>query len=336
MLLMFSACGSRNHTTKVVLTTGFARDEVFKIENMSCRVPEILLYLVTVKNQYAETFGEEIFQVSLDGVSLEENLKETVLARIAQIKTLNLMAQDKKVTLDDAEADSVKKAAEEFYRSLNETEIEKIGLSEKLVIQMYTEYALAEKIYAYIIRDINPEISDDEARIVTVEQIFLKTYTRDGSGKRVEYSDKAREAAYAQITEAYGLVTDGSHNFTDVAALYSEQTDIKISFGKGEVSDALEETAFNMSTGEISGIIEDDDGYYILKCISTFDKEETDQNKLRIMEERKQEVFGEEYDSYVETLTRILNEKLWNEVSCPDDPEVTTSDFFRIYEKYFS
>ena len=66
MLLMFSACGSRNHTTKVVLTTGFARDEVFKIENMSCRVPEILLYLVTVKNQYAETFGEEIFQVSLD------------------------------------------------------------------------------------------------------------------------------------------------------------------------------------------------------------------------------------------------------------------------------
>ena len=98
----------------------------------------------------------------------------------------------------------------------------------------------------------------------------------------------------------------------------------------------MEETAFNMSTGEISGIIEDDDGYYILKCISTFDKEETDQNKLRIMEERKQEVFGEEYDSYVETLTRILNEKLWNEVSCPDDPEVTTSDFFRIYEKYFS
>ena len=80
MLLMFSACGSRNHTTKVVLTTGFARDEVFKIENMSCRVPEILLYLVTVRNQYAETFGEEIFQVSLDGVSLEENLKKGMVA----------------------------------------------------------------------------------------------------------------------------------------------------------------------------------------------------------------------------------------------------------------
>ena len=335
MLMLFSACGSRSKTTRVVLTTGFAKDEVFKIESMSCRVPEILLYLVTVKNQYAETFGKEIFEVSLNGVSLEENLKETVLARIAQVKTLNLMAQDKKVTLDDAEKKSVQEAAEEFFKSLNETEIEELGLSEKIVTQMYTEYALAEKLYAYIIKDINPEISDDEARIVTVEQICLKTYTKDGSGRRVEYSGRAKEAAREKIEEAYSLVMDGSHDFESVAAQYSEQTNIEISFGKGEVSEALEQAAFNMSTGQISGIIEDEDGYYILKCINTFNKEETDQNKLKIMEQRKQEVFGEEYDSYVETLTRILNEKLWNEISCPDDPEVSTSDFFRIYKKYF-
>lgn len=41
--------------------------------------------------------------MSQNGVTLQDNLKETVLARIAQIKTLNLMAQERKVTLDDAE-----------------------------------------------------------------------------------------------------------------------------------------------------------------------------------------------------------------------------------------
>lgn len=86
-----------------MLTTGFAKDEVFKIESMSCRVPEIMLYLTTVQNEYKEVFGEQIFEVSQNGVTLQDNLKETVLARIAQIKTLNLMAQERKVTLDDAE-----------------------------------------------------------------------------------------------------------------------------------------------------------------------------------------------------------------------------------------
>ena len=53
------------------------------------------------------------------------------------------------------------------------------------------------------------------------------------------------------------------------------------------------------------------------------------------MEERKKEVFGEEYDSYVETLTRTLNEKLWKEITCIQDPEVTTSDFFKVFDSYF-
>lgn len=335
VLMLLAGCGKSGSTTKVVLTTGFAKDEVFKIESMSCRVPEIMLYLTTVQNEYKEVFGEQIFEVSQNGVTLQDNLKETVLARIAQIKTLNLMAQERKVTLDDAEKSSVKAAADTFYASLNEKEIETLNLSEKLILQMYTEYALAEKVYARIIQDINPEISDDEARMVTVEQIYIRTYTTDGSGKRVEYAEATKTAAYNEAKEAYALATDGAHDFASVAAQYSEYAGIQTSIGKGQVSKELEDVVFNMSTGEISNIIEDEDGYHVLKCVSTYNREETDRNKQTIMEERKREVFGEEYDSYVETLTRTLNEKLWNEITCIQDPEVTTSDFFKVFDSYF-
>lgn len=338
LLFLFSflcGCGKSGSTTKVVLTTGFAKDEVFKIESMSCRVPEIMLYLTTVQNEYEEVFGEQIFEVSRNGVTLKDNLKETVLARIAQIKTLNLMAQERKVTLDDAEKSSVKAAADTFYASLNDKEIEELNLSEKLIQQMYTEYALAEKVYDQIIQDINPEISDDEARMVTVEQIYIRTYTTDGSGKRVEYAEATKAAAYNEAKEAYALATDGAHDFESVAAQYSESADMEMSIGKGQVSKELEDVVFNMSTGEISSIVEDGDGYHILKCINTYNREETDRNKQTIMEERKREVFGEEYDSYVETLTRTLNEKLWNQIECINDPEVTTSDFFKVFDSYF-
>ena len=63
-------------------------------------------------------------------------------------------------------------------------------------------------------------------------------------------------------------------------------------------------------------------GYYIIKCTNTLDREETDANKLKIVEERKREVFGQEYDSFVNTLVRQLNDKLWDEITLITDEQV--------------
>ena len=96
----------------------------------------------------------------------------------------------------------------------------------------------------------------------------------------------------------------------------------------------MEENAFNLSNGQISEVIETEDGYVILKCISTFDKAETDANKLKIVEEKRKEVFGEQYNAFVEPLTRHLNQKLWAEISFIHDENVKTSDFFEVIERY--
>ena len=91
-----------------------------------------------------------------------------------------------------------------------------------------------------------------------------------------------------------------------------------------------------METVEMSGIIEGEDGYYIIKCINTFDREETDANKLKIMEKRKEEAFYLEYEGFVASLTRDLNDKLWKNVTFIHDDDVKTSSFFQIYDKYFA
>ncbi|MDE6701645.1 MAG: peptidylprolyl isomerase, partial [Acetatifactor sp.] len=173
---VLTACGGREGT-RVVFTTGFAKDEVFRIEDESCRTDEIMVYLTTIQNQYEGVYGAEIWNTALDGVTLEENVKETVLARIAQVKTMYLLAVSKGVELDDKELLAVKRASEEYFDSLNETEIQEMGVSLETVERLYTEYALAEKVYNYLIEDINPEISDDEARTITVQHILLRSYT---------------------------------------------------------------------------------------------------------------------------------------------------------------
>jgi foldase protein PrsA len=69
--------------------------------------------------------------------------------------------------------------------------------------------------------------------------------------------------------------------------------------------------------------------------VNTFNREETDANKLEIAEERKNEAFGLEYNSFVAGLARDLNEELWENIAIIRDEGVTTADFFEVYEKYF-
>lgn len=330
-----AGCGKRDRT-RVVFTTGFGKDEVFRIEDEICRTDELMVYLTTIQNQYESVYGDEIWNAALDGVTLEENVKETVLARIAQVKSMYLLALDKGLALDAKEQELVKRAAEEYYSALNETEIVRMGISPETVEKLYTQYALADKVYHYIIQDINPEISDDEARTITVQHILLRTYIMDGAGKRVVYSDSAKRATYDKACEIRRMAVSGEYDFTELASHYSEDTNITYSFGKGEMDAAFAEAAFRLETDEVSEVVESEAGYHIIKCLNTFNREETDANKLVIVEERRREAFSEVYDAFVSGLVRNLNQKLWDEILLIHDEEVTTDNFFAVYEKYFA
>ena len=327
-------CAKDTENMKVVLTTGFGKDEIFRIEDVSCSKAEIMVYLTNMQNRYESVYGEEILDTEIDGVTLEENVKETAIANMAQIKAMTLLARKHNVTLTEEELSLVKEAAAEYFSSLNETEIVQMGVNEDTIISLYSEFAVANKLYHYLIKDINPEISDDEARTITVEHILIKTYNLDENGNRVEYSDYAKQQAKEKAMEVLKLAENGK-GFHALADQYSDDKTLTYSFGKREMEPGFEEAAFNLGNDEISGIVETQHGYHIIKCISTFNREVTDENKKKIVEERKKEVFGEEYDSFVGSLTRNLNKELWESVSFIRDENVKTGNFFEIYNTYF-
>ena len=336
MTINLTACTFVNKDIpKIILTTGFEKDELFRIEDMSCTLPEMMVYLTTIQNQYENVYGKQIWDTNIDGVSLEDNIKDMALSKIAQVKAINILARDYDIVLDDKEEALVDRATDTYFMSLNETEIQGMGINRDVVRKLYFEYAISEKLYQKIIEDINPEISDDEARTITVEHILIKTYNLDESGRRVEYNEFSKNLARNKAEEALERAKAGE-NFESLCSEYSDDTVMTYSFGKGEMDAVFENTAFNLGNDEISDIVETEYGYHIIKCLSTFNKEETDENKKKIVEKRRDEAFSEEYDSFVGTLTKNLNDELWEQVSFINDEEVTTSDFFEVFDELFN
>ena len=132
--ILLCGCGEKSENKKVVLTTGFAKNEVFRIEETSCQRAEMMVYLTNIQNHYETVFGSQIWETNINGISLEENVKDTALAKMAQIKAMTLLAQKHNVTLTEEEEKKVEEAADEYYSTLNEKEIELMGITKNTII----------------------------------------------------------------------------------------------------------------------------------------------------------------------------------------------------------
>ena len=91
-----------------------------------------------------------------------------------------------------------------------------------------------------------------------------------------------------------------------------------------------------MENGEISDLIETDQGYYIFYCDNKFDEEQTQIHKKDIIEQRKQEAFHSVYDPFLETINSKLNESVWTNISIREMEQYSYEDFYVIYEKYLT
>lgn len=334
LLEVFLLTGCDKNKTKIVFTTGFDEDVVFKIEDISCTKPEIMIYLVNTENIYDEVFGEKIWKVPYENGDVESRYKETILARISQIKAMNLYAKEIGVSLNEEEKKNIDLAANKYFSSLSNEEKQLFNVSEDLLYNMYAEFAIANKVYEEVTKGVNPEISDDEARTVTIRSILIKTYTIDENGNKIQYSKQMKEDAMKRAYEILGRIKAGEE-FEILEADYNEDEKSSYSFSRGVMPKVIEDAAFNIDEGEVSDVIESEYGYHIIKVISNFDEEQTDINKQAIVEKRKEEAFVETYDNYIETLTSSINMDLWNSISYERIEGVNTTSFFDVYDEYF-
>ncbi len=313
MALLLGGCQIGNRDIIVSGTLG--NQQVFKIGGMTCGIREARVYLCNYQNIYGTAYGVDLWEHDFGDDSLTEYIKAITLEELTQMVCMNLLAESEEVSLSEEEIKKTGEAAAEYYDSLSEEEIAYMGVTESDIAEYYSHYALAQKLYNSLTDSVNEEVSDDEARVIEIMQMFI--------------SDEAT------ATEAEKKLNDGE-DFASVANNYNELSSIQVTVCRDDLPDEVEEVAFQLDNGETSGMISVENGYYFIKCINNYNEELTEANKSNIVEKREKEAFDDVYHTYVDGLSSNINEELWNELQPVTDGTITTDSFFEVFEKYCS
>ncbi len=308
-----AGCG-KFENTEIVFTAGLTGDQLFRVGESVCTLPEAMIYALDYQIQYESVYGVEMWEHDFGGVTLEEYVKDMIISQLAAIKAVTLLAEDYEVTLSEKEEEQVKKAAREYFHSLSREEIAYTGMELEDAEALFRDHVLSSKVYSEITKDVNTEVSDDAARIITVQQI--RTDSRSTAESVKERLQEGKE-------------------FVTLASVYSGDSQITYTFGRGEKEEAYEAAAFDLENDEVSDIIETGDGFYILKCVNNFDREATEANKAAMVEKRRDEIFGGVYEELIANTPSEFNSRLWEDVHFEDWAGEDSRNFLEVYNSYF-
>lgn len=319
-LLSIPLTGCSIGNTEIVLDMNVVgRNHVFSINGDKCSKEEARLYLCNYQNIYGYAFGMNLWEYDYsqmeEGSTLEDYVKDVTLSELVNVMCMEQLAAQQEIVLTEEELEKVEKATEEYYESLSKEERSYIGIDKNKLKKCYEKYAIAQKLYRTLTQGINEEVSDDEARVVRIQQIYVKS-----------------EETALLVKEKLG----GKEKFENIATTYNEAAVIERHLARGEYAKAVDDVVFRLDNNEVSDMIVTEDGYYFIKCLNKFDQELTEANKENIVIKRRKEQFDDKFIEFMDNSLFELNEKAWEDIKVDSSGNIKTNSFFEIYEKYFT
>lgn len=300
---------------EVVVSEAMTNHQLFKIGTTTCSLKEAKVYLVNYQNIYGTAYGLNLWEHDFGDDSLKDYVKNITMQELTQVISMDQLAKSRELELSEEEKNRMAQAAEEYFALLTEEEKDYMGVSESDIQDYYEHYALAQKLYTSLTGAVNEEVSDDEARVMELMQIYVSDST------------KADEVA-ARLA--------AGEDFASVANNYNEAGSIQITASRDDLPAEVSATAFQMDNDQMSGKIEAENGFYFIKCLNKYNQELTEANKTNIVEKREKEAVDDVYNEYTESLTSSINEKVWNALEPETGSGIQTNSFFETFYHYWN
>lgn len=287
---------------------------IFTVGDVKVPYNEVMVYVLLLKDMYEPNFTDVIWDYRLDtGSTFGEMAREEVLNQIIQLKIMTQEAKDLDITLTDDELIEIENYANEYLGGISKEDKEAYGIDYDTVFEVCKDNYLSEKVFDVATMDVDTSISDEEAKQVTVYQIKVSTVSKDKNGEDISLSAEEKEAA---LKKAKKLLKKAKteEDFYTFALSKSDESQVEYTIGRDDKSDAYIDAAFALEEGKISKVIEDEDGYYILYCVDSFNEDATALKKEEIISERQDEAFQKLYKEWIENYKVKIKQDNWAKI----------------------
>ncbi len=307
-----TGCGVKTDTPLIGNIVGLKEDEVFKVNDLICKKEEYMLVFMDVQNRYKNNLGAGLDWTAKvdDRLTLEKAAANQAKEEVAIRYTLASMAEEQEVELTDQEEADVKSDAISFFGTMTEAEKQYTGATQEDVISLYRNYYLSQKVREKLTENAGNDVSDEQARMTKIQYIHM-----DGTKTNPK---KIKET----LKEAKSIVNAGYQPFSREAKQYTVEDSIEKVIKKNEATKTYELEAYKLADGEMSDIIQDGTDYYLLYCVESYMKKETEANKQKLIEAEKDKVLAQQYGEYLEELKKDFNTKTWEGIKVASDQDV--------------
>ena len=188
--------------------------------------------------------------------------------------------------------------------------------------KLYEESTIASKVMQAITKKANVTVSDDEAKTVKVYKLVFTTKTTDSkTGKEKDMTAAEKKDQLKKAKSALKMIKKGQ-SVSSVAKKFSVNSDNEESYTKGKsaLGDKFETAASKLKKNQVSGIVELDDAYVIIKMLNPNDKTAAATNKSTLLQEKQQAAYEKIYKKWTKSAdkdwddTKSVDQDLWKEV----------------------
>lgn len=256
----------------------------------------------------SNSFWDEVADEE-SGETYGEQTRDGVLEEVELMYLLQGKAKDYGVEVTDEEKKAIDEAAKSFMEANTQETIAELGVTQEHVAKILELSTIKTKIYDPIVKDVDTNVSDEEAAQTAVTYVGVSTAPSTGDdGKEQELTDeeKAQKKEQAQAILDQVLATadadmDAIAKQTDesLSAAASKFTTNSTEEDDSTVPQEVKDAVKDMQDGEVvSSLVEGEDSYYIVRLDKKLDEEATENKKTVIINDRKQDLYTETTDKW--------------------------------------
>lgn len=230
--------------------------------------------------------GKEMWSQDLGtGSTYEEYIKEKLVDEIIELYLVREHMADYKVALTEEENQAIDAAAKTFVEANTEEDREKVSGDYEVVKEVLELITIQEKMREAIEESYTRDISDEEAAHKKMSYVKVAKVISNSDGSTTQLS----EAEIAEAKKQAEQIMEASKAAGKLTAIEGIEVQ-ELAFDKENktLGEDVMKVANALGEGELSDMIETEDGFYVLQLTSLLDREATDLKKSTLLQTEKE------------------------------------------------